>query len=352
MAIYLANIFIMSVMAIYLATSEYSKHWKKIFVIFASFQWIILSGLRHVSIGADTKTYLQSFEATQYYSWTYIFDKLYNIYILGGPGKDPGYPVFEKLATLLTTDYQVYLIIIALFFTIPLAKWIYENSIDPFISFLIYSTLFYAFFAITGHRQTIATAMVVFIGYTYIKERNLLPFLLIVLIAFTIHKSALIFIPFYFIANKKITKNYMLIMITLFIILFINKEYFSSMLKIFAGYEIYGINQQAGTYTFTLIFLLLTIVAFWRYKTILLKNPQAVHFYNALLLGLIFLPLTFVNPSAMRVVQYFSIFIILLIPEIIYSFHGKIRVLGYYILICILVILIIKSNPTYMFFWE
>jgi hypothetical protein len=352
MSIYLTNIFLMIITAFFLSNDTNIKNWKKIFVIVASFQWIILSGFRHVSIGADTNTYRMSFYDAINKSWNEIFERFYDIYILGLPGKDQGYSVFEKLATLVSTDYQVYLIIIALLFTIPLGKWIYENSKDPFISFLIYSVLFYAFFAITGHRQVIATAMVVLIGYKYIKERRLLPFLLLTLVAFTIHKSALIFLPFYFIANKKITKTYMLTMIILFIILFISKEYFSTMLKIFGGYEIYGINKEAGTNTFTMIFLLLTSVAFWRYKKIISKSPQAIHFYNALLLALIFIPLTFVNPSAMRIVQYFSIFIILLIPEIIYSFRARERILIYYSMSSILIALLVKSSPTYLFFWE
>lgn len=342
----------MIVMALYLPASEYSKNWKKIFVVMASFQWIILSGLRHVTIGADTSTYRISFYDKVNMSWNDIFNRFYEIYILGYPGKDPGYAVIEKLATLVSTNYQVYLIMIALFFTIPLGKWIYENSRDPFLSFLIYSVLFYAFFAITGHRQTIATAMVVLVGYKYIKERKLLPFLLITLIAFTIHKSALIFILFYFIANKKITKVYLFTMFILFIIFFINKEYLSTMIKMLSGYEVYGINKEAGTFGFTIIFLGLATVSAWRYKKILRNNPQAVHFYNAFLVALLFIPLTFVNPSAMRAVQYFSIFIMLLIPEIIYSFKGRFRVFSYYILVTVLIMLITKSNPTYMFFWN
>ena len=61
--------------------------------------------------------------------------------------------------------------------------------------------LFYAFYSVTGHRQTLATALIVFVGYKYIKEKKLLKFLVIAFIVFMLHKSSLVFIPYYFIAH-------------------------------------------------------------------------------------------------------------------------------------------------------
>lgn len=352
MSVYLINIFLMVYFALWFSNSKSFRNWKKTFVIMASFQWIVLSGLRHISIGADTIHYEGFFYNTSGMTWYDVFDRFYKLYILNEPGKAPGYSVFEKISSIFISDYQVYLICIAILFTSLLGKWVYENSKDPFLSFIIYSCLFYAFFSITGHRQTIVTAFVVLIGFQFIKDRRFLPFLFLTLISFTIHKSALIFLPFYFLAYKKITEIYLASVYVLFIILFINKEWFSTKLKIIGGYEIYGINPEAGTASFSIIFIALSVVAFIRYKHIIRSNPDSLPFFNALLIALFFLPLTFVNPSAMRIVQYFSIFIILLIPEIIYSFSKRDRSIIYVSVTSLLILLLIRSDSKYLFFWE
>lgn len=324
------------------------------FCCIASLQWILLSGLRHISIGADTYTYkVNFFDITRYKSWGNIFGNLVNVLFKGAPGKDPGYQVFEKLTQIFTKNYQIYLIIIAMIFTISLGIWIYKNSNEPVMSFLIYSCLFYSFFAITGHRQTIATTLVVLIGYKLIKEKKFWFFLALVFIAFTIHKSAVSFLPFYFIANIKFTKRYLLIMSTIVLAAFIFRNQIMSILGKLMGYEQY-IDQfeGAGTWTFTTLLIILTVVTICRYNIMLNNNSQVKHYINALFVALFFVPLTFVDPSAMRVVQYYSIFIILLVPEIIRSFNKRERTIVYYVAATFLIVLFAKSNPQYLFFWQ
>ena len=78
-----------------------------------------------------------------------------------GIGKDPGYLAFQKIVQIFTSEYQVFLFVIAIIFFSALGNFIYKNTTrlnDAIIAFFIYSVLFYSFFSITGHRQTIATA--------------------------------------------------------------------------------------------------------------------------------------------------------------------------------------------------
>jgi hypothetical protein len=349
---YLVNFILMVLFALWFSASKNFNNWKKLFVIMASIQWVILSGLRHYSIGADTYTYGLSFNNKGNSTWESLFSHFYEIYFLDGEGKDPGYAFIEKALFSISDSYQFYLLFIAVFFTCFMGRWIYKNSRDPLLSFLVYSVLFYAFFAITGQRQTLATALAVMIGYKYIKERKLISFTLIILISATIHKSALIFYPFYFIANIKITKQYIIFVYVSFITLFMNKELFSTFLKGIFGYDEYGINKAANTTNFTIIFIIMSIVAIWRSKVILRQNETNIHYFNALLVSLILIPLTFVNPSAMRAVQYYSIFIMLLIPEIIYSFSKRELPPIYFGIVVALFLLLIKSNPTYIFYWN
>ena len=353
MFIYLFNIFLLALFAIIFLWDK-RFHNKKIFCIIATIQWIIISGFRHISIGADTETYkFNFFDVIMHGTWEDVIDNFANTINGASAWHDPGYTIFNKLVQVFITDYQGFLLLIAMVFTIPLGIWIYKNSTEPFISFLIYSCLFSSFFAITGHRQTIATALVVLIGYKFINEKKFFPFLFLTLIAMTIHKSAICFLNFYFIANIKITKNYLIIMAAVVFFMFVLKNQLMVLLGVFMGYEIY-IEQfnGAGAWNFTTILLSITIISIWRSKIMLKKKQQVTHYINALIVALAFTPLTFVDPNAMRVVQYFSLFLMLLVPEIIKSFQKQERIILYYLAVTILILLFAKNEPQYLFFWQ
>lgn len=332
---------------------------RKRYIKIISFILILQSGLRNVAVGSDTYQYYLSFEEIKKTSWSAIFQNFISVYQLG-EGKDPGYPLFEKIVQIVTNYYQVLLLIIAILFFTVLGNFIYKNTTrlsDAILAFIIYSVLFYSFFSITGHRQTIATAAALY-GFEFIKKRKIVPFLLLIICAATIHKSVLLFAPFYFIAPIKKSKQLNWLIVLLFPVFMINRNEMSTYLKELGGFEEYGINEQAGTFTFTAMFLLILIVALMRSNFILKSNPKMFYAFNAFAVALLFIPLTWVNPSAMRVVQYFSIFMLLLIPEVIHSFSAfsqKVKKGVTVAVIIILLALMIKSNANaapYGFFWQ
>lgn len=351
MIIYLINIVLLILYKV-IFLHESSQRNNKIFCILASINWILLSGLRHLTIGADTIKYGYIFEQAQNISWSTLWNERVNIFIHGSMGKDPGYIVFQKLFQLLSTDYRIYLILIAVIFTVPLGIWIYRYSHDPFMSFLIYSSLFYSFFSITGIRQTIATAIVVFVGYEFIKERNIWKFILLVLIASTIHLSAMCFLPFYFITNKKLTNKYLVLYGCTFAGILALKDSLFRLGSRIIGYDQYQPYEGAATWTFSIFLIALTIVTLMKRKEILTNNTQAIQYMNALLIAVLLVPFTFINPSAMRIIQYFSLFIILLVPELINSFPKKERFFVFFVASATLIFLLIRNNPAYMFFWQ
>ena len=181
--IYLINAFL--ILFWNLVISERYKNKKLILCCLYAFQWIIISGFRSYSVGADTYAYKIQFATIEKKSWTYIID-IFLKYINGVEGiKDPGYMFIEKLyQSIFGFGYTGFLVFIACVFTIPLAIWVYRYSDNVCLSFMIYSALFYSFFAITGHRQTIASALVIFGGYECMKKNKIVPLLLLHIVAF------------------------------------------------------------------------------------------------------------------------------------------------------------------------
>ncbi|WP_214823606.1 EpsG family protein [Exiguobacterium sp. s28] len=352
MVIYLLNMILLIAWAFLLLRDEGIRHGKALFVGLATFQWIVLSGFRHMSIGADTLQYKWMYDQTKTISWSRLGENFVQILFGDADGRDPGYYIFQKMTQLMTDNYQWYLVIVAVLFLVPFGIWIYRNSMEPLLSFIIFSTLFYAFFAITGIRQTLATAIAVLIGYHFIQQRRFWPFLGVVLVAATIHKSALVFIPFYFLATKTITTRYVLFMGALIPFLFVFRVQLFEFFRTISGYAEYEYYTGAGTGNFSFMLLVITIVSLWRREQMIAANPKVTHYLNALLIALCFLPLTFIHPSMMRVVQYFSIFIMLLIPELIRSFERRERLLVYYTALTMLLLLFVRYEQAYLFFWQ
>lgn len=332
---------------------------RKKYIWLISIILILQSGLRNVAVGDDTYAYFKGFEYIINTSWSSLYSSIIEYYQFG-IGKDPGYKVFVKCIQFISEDYQVFLFIIAIIFFGALGNFIFKNSSrlnDAVIAFVIYSVLFYSFFSITGIRQTIATAAALY-AYELIKKRKLLAFLLLILLASTIHKSVLIFLPFYFLTQIRNTKYFYIGVLLFFPLFMVFRNDIGAFLSVFGGYQ-YDQYEGAGTYTLTTMFLLIAIVALWRIKIILKNNSNAKHFYIALALVLLFLPLSWINPNAIRIVMYFSIFLLLFIPEILFSFQAisnKIKKDATRFTVLLLVVLYLISNwnvnRPYGFFWE
>lgn len=326
---------------------------KKAYCIICGVFWILISGLRGLSVGADTLAYKISFETVKNYPLNYVFQGLKDKYILGEGSKDPGYNILVKFFQFFSDNYQVYLIFIAAIFMIPFTIWIFRESKNPCISFILYSSLFYSFFSLTGHRQTIALSMTVLIGDKFIKERKILPFVIITLIASTIHASALVFLPFYFLSRIPVRRKTIMAWSLSILISILARHQLKYFFIQLSGYDGYSKDYEgAGAYTFSILIFILFIWSMFS-RSLDRDIEKNRRFYNALFLALFFLPLIWLNPSAMRVVQYFSIYLVLLIPEMVDStFTAESKSVASGIIAAMLFLLLIKNNPQYTFFWQ
>lgn len=329
---------------------------KKYFCICCSFLWIILSGFRHLSVGTDTIAYEVMYNQVKSTSWETLISnivvKLTSIEtMLEGDAfnKDPGFMLLMKVEQLISPSYRIFLILVAIFFMFYLGRFLYKYSRNPLLGFIVFDCLFYSFYAITGIRQTIATALIVFIGYDYIKERKLVHFLIISFISFLIHKSSICFIPFYFIYDLKINKITLSAALVFIASSFVFKDPLMGLLSEGVGYEQYNVQYDYnGPIFFTLLVIALLI------GTVLFRRRMYYFDHHidgevwAIIATLFFIPLAYIDPSAMRVAYYYALFIMLLLPKII-DVTGKYRQVFSLILIILMILMLIKNNPYYMF---
>ena len=316
--------------------------------------WILLSGLRANSVGADTEGYFYSFQNINFVSWESLWERFFAKYFerVDIPYKDVGFSIVEKLFRTITPNHTLWLIFIAVIFTVPMAIFIYKYSKNVCVSWIVYSTLFYSFFAITGHRQTIATAIVVWGGLELIKQRKLIPFLLLVAVGYTIHASAICFIPFYWLSQIKLTQNKLLVYLAAIIASFVWRNQLLAFLQSIVGYEGYQQYEgaAAGTFMYLLIAMVIYVVVFWN-SISLSDNPVLNMSTNALMIAAFFSSLLLINPSMMRVVQYYSIFMLFIIPDFALAFNKKSRTPFLLIICSVMILLLLRQGPHYSFFF-
>ncbi len=323
----------------------------------ASFLWIMLSGLRHLSVGADTVSYVNHFFQIGNKSFYSVFYGFIDAFVGGNGELDPGYDIVVKVFHTISQNEHVFLTLVAIIFFVAFAFFIYKNSKNPHLSYIMFSCLFFEFFAITGIRQTLATVMVIFGGQALMKRKKWLGYIIVVLLASTIHASAVCVLPFYWLSKIKINKFTLLVYWIVTVLSFVFRYQLLDLLKIFMNndrYDQYGQLENAGAGLFMYLLLAIGLVMTLFYKKILnndTENGQII--IHAIMCAVLFSSLLLINDSFMRVVQYYSIYLVLLVPDLEYIFNnGRDKQIYRLAVGVLLILLLINKNPQYQFFWQ
>lgn len=356
-------IFLILILAgLFLNTSlniSYEKK-RKYYVQLVIFILILQSGLRNWGVGPDTYQYYHIFNLTRHAS---LKELLYNFTHF--EGKDPFYRVFIKIFQMFSDSYQVFLILVAVIFMTVLGNFILKNTTKirhAALAFIIYMGYFYGFFSITGIRQTLATAFLLW-SFEFIKKKKYIGFVVLVFIAGLFHISALVFLLVPFIINFK--KPKLLLAASLFSlpIIFYFKNSFAIGLVTIFGMEDRFLNytvqyHQGGSVIIDTFFILLGVISLVMYNKVESKNAAVSKFFPLYAVALVFIPLQWVNPSAGRIGMPFIVFAILMIPYLLEALGGKditARKIIYVFTVVLFIILTtftISSWDEYKFFWQ
>lgn len=175
-------------------------------------------------------------------------------------------------------------------------------------------------------RQGLAVAFFI-LAFPLIENKKPLIPILLVLVSMTIHKSAVILLPFVFwgFLPVKLNKSYTYIFIAIFFILFLNKELLENVMAIFMQSEdlsmygdIYESDKKDIHYGFgffaNIIPFLLSLLYIWNSG----EDDKTKYLIMLSLLGTMVIPFQEVIPLVGRIGIYYSAFSISAIP-IVYS---------------------------------
>ena len=166
-----------------------------LFMAFVTFSVIIFfAGLR--SGVEDTWTYIDMFK--EYPLWPDAYK-----FITDPSAREPGFRIFSVLIkTYISHDYQPWLFIIASISGICIMYPLYKYSCNYGISLFLFMTSCQFTWMFNGMRQFLV-ASILFACTPFILEKKTIPYIIIVLILSTFHKSSLIMIPAYFIVDSE-----------------------------------------------------------------------------------------------------------------------------------------------------
>ena len=220
--------------------------WKYIF--FAVLPMFFLIAFRNQSIGADTGMYINHFKQMINTPWKKIFDNT---------RMEEGYIVFVKLITVFTKKPLIFQIVYTSIYLFAITSFANQQEENHFFVLFLFGTLGMYTFMFTGVRQCLAISICLF-SYKFIKNRKIIPFAILMLVAFYFHKSSILFVAAYLIYPRKLSLwnvlIYVAIMVLAVLYLDVIQEWFNEQLE----YD-YGIEGETGGYIFSFLMIAMTV---------------------------------------------------------------------------------------------
>ncbi len=145
------------------------------------------------------------------YIYGEIFDNIADVTTMKGDYSDSlfynfysseiGYTFLNVFISFFTENRYIFILIVTLIIYICLFVSIRKYTENYPLAVVLFMGLWF-FFTFTYLRQVLA-ATIVWLGIQYVIDRKFLKFLIVFLIGFSMHNSAIIFFPLYFIPIKK-----------------------------------------------------------------------------------------------------------------------------------------------------
>ena len=354
MAIYISNLIITTIIAIIFNRKKFNKWWA---IILVTIPLVCVAGFRW-KVGTDFGTYYSTFEEIPYYKLSFLFGSTYSDFI----PYERGFSVLIWLIGIINKNPQ-FIVFITSLINIVLVVYTLKNYSEHFgLSIYLYITTMIYYSAFNGIRQWIAS-VIIFLALKYVFERNFKKYLIFVIIAGTIHISALIMIPVYFIvAFKPFGKKIIMVIIAFAIISILLEPLLLSFESITAGtrYEDYTSisDSDNGVNIFRVLVAAVPVIISFIYYKRLKEDKESRFLINFSTLNLLILLVAMQSTIISRFSMYFELYNLLLYPKLVNIFKKEekylfVFLLGIFFFVYMFLLLPVDSNLLpYNFFWN
>ena len=306
----------------------------------------LLFVLRYKYIGADTIGYVRFFQKeVRGYSFAQLFNQdLMRVEI--------GYRIYVKIISLFTDNYTTFFLVNGLVIFGTLLHFSKKYTKNPFVFFFLFITLGTYNFVETGLRQALAM-MICLWAIDFIKDKKLIRFILLVLLAYYFHKSAILFLIMYPLSLIKkmdwVIASYM-VMAAVFLVGFsVFQGFFNQLL----GYE-YDVEETGNGG----IFMMLVLVLFSFSLFMMYDKPKEAGNQSLIvqlsLMTVIFWLLRLISRTAERISYYYITGLYIYFSQAVNYDKDKLSSLLKWLLILACFALFVYRNIgiNYQFFWQ
>ncbi|MEX2461031.1 MAG: EpsG family protein [Paenibacillaceae bacterium] len=295
----------------------------KAFVFIAVLSLVLISGLRK-NIG-DTFAYLLTYRLVPEYNWDFILAQ-----------KEQGFIFLQLFLHKFSANPQILIFTVALITNVIIGIILYQYSRFFELSLYVYITSGLYLVSMNGIRQFLAGA-ILFAGTKYIMDGSWKKYMLVVFLATTVHQSALILIPIYFIVRREAWTKTTLFLLFLAVVLAIGYNQFSGAFFEVIGDSTYGQYkdfQEGGANILRVMVQAAPLLpAYFGRKKLRELLPKSDYIVNLSLLGLVFMIISTQNWIFARFIIYFGLYNLILISWVVPLFAKQYQKLIYYVIL-------------------
>ncbi len=311
----------------------------RIFLILSALVPIFFAGMRGAV--ADTGSYINSYESI---TW----DSVWKLITGEAEGKSPGFHFLEWLFHLVFEDYTVWFFIVAAFCIFCLWKTFIKYSDSFTLSvFLFFGTTSFSWM-FNGMRQYIAVCAMFMMfpllldsGIKKKNVKNLVLFIVLSFILYTIHSSAIVILPIFLLCRGNLFGRWKTLLILGFVSASAFVGPFTDFLSDLFSDASFGtvandLKEYDGANILRLVIAAMPIfLGLYRIKQIKNDNEPVFNFcFNMSLINVcIWVPAVVISGNTFgRFAEYCSVFNLILYPMIINRYYGgktrKILIIG------------------------
>ena len=281
---------------------------RKNYIVLMAVLHAFICGFRYMHLTGDLMKYHTTFNTVAGYGW--FSPELWK------EGRNSGMYIFLKLVNHLTGgDYQFVLVAIAVLTETAFAKLVYRFSPAPWMSYMVWNALGFYSFGFSAIKQMLAMAFVIF-AVIALLENNWKKYLLMMLLAGSVHAPALIVLPAYWIAKRKVNiwtlLGYSVITVLVFIfkdiiVVFMSDFYYEEretmvhsgnlgnrflmiLLIVLCGVALKGFQERGVEALFHLMVVSMMLQMFSGYNNIFTRLTDYYFQFSAVFIPMIFYP--------------------------------------------------------------
>lgn len=217
-----------------------------------------------------------------------------------------GYVLLCRLLEMTFESDRVLLVAMGLLMLLPFGRYYERDTSQPMVALMAFVALGMYMHAIIYWRQLAAMAILTF-AIPYIRQRKLLPFLLILLAAMSFHKTSVVFLWIYLIYNIPIGKWLLIGCAGLAVVLgfFGNDIINLGIALLYPKYAMFP-RLSIGGYTLLALLWVVTLLSYWVFRN-RMEDPRVRIPFLMILTAATIQPVCFAFYNWLRIVLYFRV---------------------------------------------